>query len=222
MFQVLYCKFAALQQANKTARPEARLSQPRRCGRRPRPRPGGQRALPRRRFRPLPASCAAGATSQGAARPSSPPAPPAGAGRGQRSQASPLCTSSSTRPSPQEAPAAQCCGHVLHARLRRCCGPLLHHGRPRRWRSPRPRLRLHCRRRNSTAGKLPKAYQIMRNAATWKMNRYLCSAKIGERWESLDPILMQICKIAKPGNVHEKFIGAISSVNSSCNIHHDR
>ena len=42
--------------------------------------------------------------------------------------------------------------HVPRARRRRCCGPLLRRGRPRRWRPPRPRLRRHCRRRNSTAG----------------------------------------------------------------------
>ena len=64
-------------------------------------------------------------------------------------------------------------GHVPRARRRRCCGPLLRRGRTRRWRPPRPRLHRHCRRRNSTAGNLPKAYQIMHNDATWKMNRYL-------------------------------------------------
>ena len=35
--------------------------------------------------------------------------------------------------------------------------------------------------------------------------------QIGERWESLDPTLIQICKIAKLGNVHEKFIGALKA-----------
>ena len=65
-------------------------------------------------------------------------------------------------------------------------------------------------------GKLPKAFQLMSNAATWKKNQYLGSGmQIGERWELLNPILMQICKIARPGNVHEKFIGAISSVKYS-------
>ena len=53
----------------------------------------------------------------------------------------------------------------------------------------------------------------MCNAATWKINLYLYRAmQIGERWELLDPILMQICKIAIPGNVHENLIGALSSV----------
>ena len=103
-------------------------------------------------------------------------------------------------------------GHVPRARRRRCCGPLLRRGRPRRWRPPRPRLRGHCRRRNSTAGNLPKAYQIMRNDATWKMNRYLCSVKIHVTMGvSRSQILLQIRNIAKPSNVHEKFIGAISS-----------
>ena len=88
-------------------------------------------------------------------------------------------------------------GHVPRARRHRFCGPLLRRGRPSRWRPRRPRLRRHCRRRNSIAGKLPKAHQIMRNAATCKMNRYLCSAKVGERWESLDPLLMQICRISQ-------------------------
>ena len=73
--------------------------------------------------------------------------------------------------------------HVPRARWRRCCGRLRHHSRPHRY------------ARSGQAGKLPKAYRIMLNAATWKMNRYLCSAKIGE--QSLDPILMQICKIAE-------------------------
>ena len=69
-------------------------------------------------------------------------------------------------------------GYVPRARRRRCCGPLLRRGRPSRWRPPRPRLCRRCTRRNSTAGNLPKAYQIMRNDATWKMNRYLCRVKI--------------------------------------------
>ena len=61
-------------------------------------------------------------------------------------------------------------------------------------------------------GNLPKAYQIMRNDATWKMNRYLCSVKIHVTMGvSRSQILLQIRNIAKPRNVHEKFIGAISS-----------
>ena len=162
-FQVLYLfQLPLLQQVCKTARQEVCPSQPpapaaasfRRHRRRSRPRPGGQR-------------------------PSSPP-PPAGPSR--------------RRPRPALAvvavvrcrcrPSARCRRrpsswlHVPRSRQRRCCGPLLRRGRPRRWRPPRPSLRRHCRRRNSTAGNLPKAYQIMRNDATWKMNRYLCSLKI--------------------------------------------
>ena len=57
-----------------------------------------------------------------------PSAEPAGAGRGQRSLSSPVCTSSSPRPSQQVVPAAG--GHVPHARRRRCCGPLLRHKIP--------------------------------------------------------------------------------------------
>ena len=52
----------------------------------------------------------------------------------------------------------------------------------------------------------------MRNDATWKMNRYLCSVKIHVTMGvSRSQILLQIRNIAKPSNVHEKFIGAISS-----------
>ena len=62
------------------------------------------------------------------------------------------------------------------------------------------------------AGNLPKAYQIMRNDATWKMNRYLCSVKIHVTMGvSPSQTLMQIRNIAKPRNVHEKFIGAIAA-----------
>ena len=85
-------------------------------------------------------------------------------------------------------------GHVPRARRRRCCGPLRRRGRPRRCRTPRPRLHRHCRRRNFTAWKLPEAYQIMCNAATRKIDRYLCSAKIGERW-SLS--IQYSCKFAR-------------------------
>ena len=52
------------------------------------------------------------------------------------------------------------------ARRRLPCGRLLRSGRPRRLRPSRPRLHRHCWRRNSTAGKLPKAHQIMHNATT--------------------------------------------------------
>ena len=94
------------------------------------------------------------------------------AGRGQRSMSSPLCMSSSPRPSPQVAPAAATSVSALQA------------------------SKFYSREA------VPKAYQIKHNAATWKMNLYLCSAKIGERSGSLNPILMQICKMPKPGPQH--------------------
>ena len=155
--------------------------------------------------------------------PSPPPAPAATSFRRHRRRSRPRPRGQRARPRRHgrrprpPAPAA------ASARCRRCCSlsspsqrsPLLRRGRPRRWRPPRPRLRRHCRRRNSTAGNLPKAYQIMRNDATWKMNRYLCSVKIHVTMGvSRSQILLQIRNIAKPRNVHEKIIGAISSVNS--------
>ena len=49
-----------------------------------------------------------------------------------------------------------------------------------------------------------------------KIFGYPCSALLdGEQLESLDPILMQFCKIVKTRNVHEKFNGAIGSVKYS-------
>ena len=81
-------------------------------------------------------------------------------------------------------------GGALH------CGPC----RPRRRRPPLPRLCLHCRHSNSTAGELLEACQIMCNAATWKKNRYLVSTmQISERWESLESRLMQSLQDSKTG-----------------------
>ena len=166
------------------------------CRRRPQSRPGGQSARPRRRGQ-LPAPPApATAMPQWAVFPSSPPAPAAASASSRRSCVRLLRCGSPSRRRRRD--------HIPRARQLSCSGPLLLSGRPCRWRPPRPRLPRHCspicRFRNSTAGKLQKAYQMMHNAATWKMNRYLCRAKIGERWESLDPILVQIWKMAKPGN----------------------
>ena len=160
--------------------------------------PGRKCARPRRRRRPRPASgatCAGHGHVPGGSAPvlaamaagrgrhrSQPPAQAAaaGTGHGQRSLSSLLFAVVAVPALAVVAVPAGGArrGHVPRARRRRCCGPLLRRGRPRRWRPPRPRLRRHCRRRNSTAGNLPKAYQIMRNDATWKMNRYLCSVKI--------------------------------------------
>ena len=122
---------------------------------------------------------------------------------------------------------------------RRRCVRFLRRGRPSRWRPTRPHparssaslswtavpaggarahvcVGIEILQRGSSGS--CRKHVKMRNAATWKMNRYLCSAniRVGERWESLDPspIHMQICKIAKTGSVHEKFIAAIGSANS--------
>ena len=135
---------------------------------------------------PLPAPAApkapVTATSRGTARPSSPPPPACPSRRRPRPALAVVavarcrrCCSLSSRPSARCRRRPSRWRHVPRARRRRCCGPLLRRGRPRRWRPPRPRLRRHCKRRNFTAGNLPKAYQIMRNDAKWKMNLYHCT-----------------------------------------------
>ena len=155
-------QYVALQQAYSTARPEARPSPPRRFWRpgRPRPRPRGQSARPRRRRRPRPALAGVVVMYVFIA-----VAVPAGGARRShvpgpaRSSASLLWTSSS-----QRAP--------------RCSG------RPRRWHPTLLRLRRHCRRRNSTAGKLPTAYQVTAElrcpAPIWPLVRHKLCQDIGQ------------------------------------------
>ena len=175
-FQVLYFNLLLYSRHTKTARLEV---PPLPAAALTRPRPGGQRARPRRRRRPRPAlACVAVVYVFFAT------AAPAGGARG---------------------------GQVPRARRRDVGGTVVNlffaaavpAGCARRG-NVCVEILQRGRRRNSTAGKLSKTYEIMHNAATSKMNQYLCSAKICERWESLDPILMQICKISKPGDVHKK------------------
>ena len=97
-------QYSSLQQAYKTARPEVRPSPPRRC-RRHVLGAAGATFCPRRRSRPRPAPGAAGA-GHGHFQGGSVSVLATGAGRGQRLLSSPLCTSSSLRPSQQMAPAA--------------------------------------------------------------------------------------------------------------------
>ena len=139
-------QIAALQQAYKTAWPKVRPSPP--VGR----------------------HCAAGA-GQGHVQGGRAPVFAAGAGHGQLPAAPAPATATSrgaARPSSLPAPALAVVavvyiffatavpaagarrGHLPRALQRRCCGPLLRCGRPHRWRPPRPRLRRHCSRRNST------------------------------------------------------------------------
>ena len=134
--------------------------------------------------RSLPGDVPVPAAGAGRGQLPAPPAPVTATSQGAARPSSPLATAS--------ARCRRCCS--LASQSQRSLSspsqrsPLLRRGRPRRRRPPRPRLRRHCRRRNSTAGNLPKAYQIMRNDATWKRNQYLCSVKIhvtNLRWESL-------------------------------------
>ena len=185
--QVVYFN---LQHHSRHTKLPRRKSLPRRCGRRPRPRPGGQRARPhcRRQQRPIsswPWRRAAGGGIGGRllrhGRPRGQLAQPRRRSSSDRLQVgggAGCCGGGCLRPSLPEAPAAAmsralagvavvdvffaaavpaggaCRGHV-------CVGI--------------------AGAQNSTAGMLPKAYQIMRNAAKWKTNRYLCSAMlIGE------------------------------------------
>ena len=181
-----------------------------------------------------PCRCAATATSRGAACPSSPPAPAAASFRRRLRQPRPRPAARSSSP---PAPGA------ASARWRRCCVRLLRCCRPRRrrpqwprparlsasllWTSSLPRPSPQVTPTSTSALQASKFYSG--KAAESTSNNAQCCDKENElvplqrenrsTIESLDPILMQICKIAKPGNVHEKFIGAISSVNSPKDTH---